>query len=53
MDKFILATIFLKGLAKLNKEVVSCLHYGRSEKQAYRSVNNLVNRCSLQWAEGL
>ena len=34
IDKFISATIFLKGLAKLR------LHYGRSEKQAFRSVNN-------------
>ena len=26
---------------------------GGLKKQAYGSVNNLVNRCTLQWAEGL
>ena len=35
------------------RKKLSCLHYGRTEKQAYRSVNNQVNLCTLQWAEGL
>ena len=47
-NKFMSATIVLKGLAKFKKKIVSCLHYGRSEKQAYRSVNNLVNPCNGQ-----
>ena len=52
--KFILTTslcqqqLFWKVWQNLKKKIVSCLHYGRSEKQAYRSVNNLVNPCNGQ-----
>ena len=32
-NKFMSATIVLKGLAKFFKKIVSCLHYGRSKNR--------------------